>query len=283
MLILNNTTDNIQIVLSASATTNQLNCITSYRDLTSNSFVPNRTVSNTNNVADVTIVSTPAGNTQRVVDFISVYNADTALATITINYNANGTKYKLWKGVINSGEKIEYTKSDGFNVLDKSGAVKSEIDVSANPILNPYSKAVLTTPVVNNNSIANTLQVVSGLSFTVTSGHTYYFKFVVPYSSAATATGSRWTITGVTTTRLNYLSYFNLSTTGNGHAINYNSVYGLPSSSSASSIMDGNIAYVEGILKASQTGQITLLFASEVASSAITAEAGGILIYQQII
>ncbi len=125
MLILQNTTDTIQIVLGGAVTANQLQCVASYRDISftpSDTFTPLRNVVNSNNTTDVNIVASPASNTYRVVDYIGVYNNDTASATVTIKYDANGTEYILWKGVIASTQRLEYTDGSGFSLKDLGSA-----------------------------------------------------------------------------------------------------------------------------------------------------------------
>ena len=116
MIILSETTDNLQIVLSGAVTANQLQCMSSWRDRTSTTFVAGRTVVNTNGTTDVNIVPAPAASTQRIVDFLSVYNADTANATVTIKLDANGTEYILWKDVLSPGDVVRFIDGAGFNV-----------------------------------------------------------------------------------------------------------------------------------------------------------------------
>lgn len=114
MIILTETTDNLQAVLGGNVTTNQLQCITSWRDITTTAYTPGRTVAVTNNTTDVNIVPAPAASTQRVVDHISIYNADTVPAAVTIKYDANGTEYTLHKQTIANGEFITYTEGVGW-------------------------------------------------------------------------------------------------------------------------------------------------------------------------
>jgi hypothetical protein len=119
MIILASTTDNIQVVLASAVTTNQLDCTSSWRDITTTTYTPGRTVVNTNNTTDVNIVPAPASNTQRVVDFINVYNNDTATATVTIKYDVSGIKYILWKGSLLPGENVTYQEGTGFVVTSQ--------------------------------------------------------------------------------------------------------------------------------------------------------------------
>lgn len=115
MIILSQTTDKIQVVLAGAVATNQLQCIASWRDITAApTYVAGRSVANTNNSTDVDLIASPAATTQRVIDFISVYNADTASATVTIKYNANATIYTLWSGALATGARMEYENGKGF-------------------------------------------------------------------------------------------------------------------------------------------------------------------------
>lgn len=134
---------------------------------------------------------------------------------------------------------------------------------------------VLAADVTNNNATANTIADVTGLSFPVTAGQRYKFKFVITYTAAATTTGSRWSINGPTVTLLNYRSDYSLTTisrtTNDGQ-----SAYNLPAASNLSSavVAAGNIAVIEGIITPSANGSVIARFASEVLSSAIVAKAG---------
>jgi hypothetical protein len=114
MLVLTATTDNIQVVLGATVTTNQLQCVSAWRDVTTTTYTPGRTVTNTNNTTDVNIVPAPNSSTQRVVDLISVYNKDTVLQTVTIKFDDNGTEYIIWKGDVAVGGRVEYSEGEGF-------------------------------------------------------------------------------------------------------------------------------------------------------------------------
>ncbi len=114
MIVLSETTDNLQVVLEANVSTNQLQCLVSWRDRTSTTFVAGRSVANTNNTTDVTIAGSPTASTQRIIDLISIYNNDTAIATVTIKLDANGTEYIFYKGLLQAGETLTYTDNGGF-------------------------------------------------------------------------------------------------------------------------------------------------------------------------
>jgi hypothetical protein len=117
MLILTATTDKIQAVLGGSVTTNQLQCVSSWRDITTTTYTPGRTLINTNNTTDVDIVGAPGSSTQRVVDHINIYNNDTVAAVVTVKYDANSTEYILWKGTLGPTQKVTYSEGAGWNVI----------------------------------------------------------------------------------------------------------------------------------------------------------------------
>jgi hypothetical protein len=142
------------------------------------------------------------------------------------------------------------------------------------------SFAVLASPVANSNASANTIADVTGLSFAVTSGKTYWFRFVIPYTSAIATTGSRWAINGPSQTLLYYRSSYAL--TALTETVNYVTAYDSPAAANGTSLTAGNTAIIEGVIKPSAGGTVIARFASEISNSAITALAGACVLYQQL-
>lgn len=279
MIILSETTDSLQAICSEAHSTAP-QCFTSWRDRTSSTFTAGRTIINTNGTNAVTLVAAPVSSTQRIVDFLTIYNADTINATITVRFNANGTVYILFKATLASGETLVFQEGQGFSVLANSGAIKHSINQGNNTIGSALTAVVLGADVVNNNAVANTIQSVTGLGFEVTAGNIYYFHFVILYTAAATTTGSRWSINGPAADGV-WTSEYSLAattTTRNANVITYD----LPAACNATS---GNTlknqADIMGIIKPTESGTIIARFASEVANSAITAKAGSVCYYQQ--
>lgn len=286
MLVLTETTDNIQIVLGGSVTTNQLRCFSSYRDITTTTYNAGRNATNTNNTTDVNLVASPSASTQRVVDTISVYNSDTENAVVTIKFDANGTEYVIFSCTLGQGERLEYADGSGWKVFTNAGSIKTSVNQGNNAVSSSLSSVVLGSNVTNNNAVANTIQDVTGLSFPVINGGVYYFKFTIWYTAAATATGSRWTINGsggATASNISYYSNYSLTTT----SITQNqgvTAFDSPATSNATSAATaGNTAIIEGYLTATNNGSIIARFASEVAGSAIVARAGSTVYYQQVL
>jgi hypothetical protein len=275
MLVLQDTNDTLEVVLAGAITTNQLPVVSSWRDITTTGYTPGRSNINTNSTTAITAVAAPAASTYRVIDHVSIYNADTAAATVTVRIDDNATEYTLVRVTLGVGERLEFAEGEGWTVLDTNGAVKN---VNAT---NGIQTVVLATDVTNNNASANTIADVTGLSFAVVAGLKYWFRAAVAYTAAATTTGSRWAINGpAAPTLLNYTSRYTLTATS--ETVNSATAYDIPAAANATSLTAGNLATIEGIIVPSASGVVVVRFASEVSSSAIVAKAGSILQYQQV-
>jgi hypothetical protein len=228
------------------------------------------------------IVPAPAASTQRQVKFVNALNTSGTAVVVTFKKDAGGTEFDLITLTLGPGERAEYTDGKGWTPYTNSGAIKTSINQGVAPITSALSAAVLSSNVVNNNATANTMQDVTGLSFPVLAGRTYYFQFQIQYSAAATTTGSRWSINGPSFTRLNYISEYSLTTTTSTRNAQ-NTAYNVPAASNASSATTGsNWAMIEGMITPSADGTVVASFASEIANSAITALAGSVVYYQQL-
>lgn len=283
MIILSETTDNLQVVLGGAVTTNQLQCFTSWRDRTATTFVAGRTVTNTNDTTDVNLAVAPAASTQRVIDFISIYNNDTTNKTVTIKLDANGTEYKLFVVTIATGEAIQYNEGSGFIVIASTGAIKQSINQGANASTSGLTAVVLGSDVTNNNAVANTIANVTGLSFSVLANKTYYFKFVIRYTAAAATTGSRWGVNcsaGLATNLTMTSEYTLTATTSTRNAMVQ--AFDSPAASNATSVVAVNMCIMEGHFTPTADGTFIARFASEIANSAIVAKAGSVCYYQQL-
>jgi len=165
-----------------------------------------------------------------------------------------------------------YVSSSGLKTVNSNSLVGNG-DISVAGGAGP-TRVFLPNDVINNNAVANTIADVTGLSFPVVANTTYQFKFFIVYNSAATTTGSRWSINGPAATFMNYTSNYTLtatSITNNQGLASYN----VPAASNASSLTTNNIAIITGNIRPSANGTVIARFASEVLSSAITAVASG--------
>lgn len=281
MIALRFATERLQVVLTSAITTNQLPCVCSFWRVSEKGRIPDKTSTNTNSTTDVNLATPSVEGEVIEVDSFSIYNRDTVNAEVTVKIDNNGTEFILAKITLGTGERLGYA-GGSFSVYTSAGALKTSQNQGNNAVSADFSSAVLGSDVTNNNAVANTIASVTGLSFPVVSGHKYFFRFTIPYTSAATTTGSRWSITGPTTSELRYRSEYSLTTTS--RTINDGlSAYDNPAASNASSAATGsNIAIIEGFITPTADGDVTARFASEVAGSAIVAKAGAVVYYQQL-
>lgn len=124
MLRLDSTLRKLQVVLAGAVATNQLPVVTCFSDKTSSDYAGGSTVINTNSTTAVDICAAPASSTVRDIDTISVFNADTVSATVTIRYNDNGTTYSIFKATLEVGDQLLYTHGGGWKVLNSTGSIK---------------------------------------------------------------------------------------------------------------------------------------------------------------
>lgn len=281
MLLLTSNSDKVQIVTSAAG---DIDVHATYVDATASGTTPDR--KNTGPITTATttdVVASPAASTWRNVQSLIIQNNHASVTNnVTVRHTDGTTAVDIFTVALGPGEVLQFLDGVGFQVLTNSGAVKTSQNLGNNAISSSMSATVLGSDVTNNNATANTIADVTGLSFAVTAGNKYYFRFVIPYTAAATTTGSRWAINGpASPTGLRYRSAYTLTATSetvNGGVAAYDS----PAAASASSLTDGNIAIIEGIIQPSASGTVIARFASEVSSSAIVAKAGAVVYYQQI-
>lgn len=146
-----------------------------------------------------------------------------------------------------------------------------------------FTLIVATQDVVNNEAVANTLKD-TGLQFNIEANKTYAFYICILFDAALTTTGSRLVLAGSQTPAvLGAVQYVSLTTTT--QTINYINAFNLPAACNASSAYTtGNIATFEGIIKAGANADtIKLMFASEVANSAITFKAGSYILIREVL
>jgi hypothetical protein len=231
-----------------------------------------------------TILAAPAASTQRQVKLINIRNTAASSNVVTVKKDISATEYDLFSVTLGNGEQLEYLDGKGWAVYANTGALKTSLNQGSAAINSSLTAVVLSSDVINNNATQNTIANVTGLSFPVTADKTYSFEFRIPYTAAATTTGSRWSINGPATTFLCYASEYSLAattTTRNANVITYD----LPAASNLTSAgtTSGNMAFIWGVITPSANGDVIARFASEVGGSAITAKAGAVVYYQELI
>jgi len=125
MLRLDTTTRKLQAVLAGAVTANQLPILVSWSDKTSTTYTGGSTPINTNSTTAVDICAAPGASTVRDIDYVSVRNADTAAATVTIRYNDNATTYDICKATLAVGDHLVYVHGSGWQVIDADGNLQT--------------------------------------------------------------------------------------------------------------------------------------------------------------
>lgn len=123
-MILTTTTQKLQIKLSAAIATNNCPIVTDYVDFTSTDTTPGMTPTNTNGTTTVDFLAAPAASTQRKVNSINIFNADTKATVVQIIYNDNATTYDILTAVtVPIGGTLQYTDRNGWEVITTTGGL----------------------------------------------------------------------------------------------------------------------------------------------------------------
>ncbi len=198
-MILDNTNKSITVVLAGAKSANDANCFASYRDLDSvQGRIVNASsqVGNTNGTATATIVSAPpttgvSGGTvsnRRVVDNLTIYNADTAAITASLQLTNGTTTSLITKEVLAVGDTLMYSEGTGFKVLTSSGATKqTQTGGSANQLKQTFIIPIGTLSLVADT---NTYSVRVPFAFTILSAAIVADKPVSTGSKLSTFTVS---------------------------------------------------------------------------------------------
>ena len=281
MIVVKNGDGAFNFVLAGAHTSAEGNASASWRSVNPStpSYTPGSFYGTSNGTTQVVVIAEPTAGNYAVLDNFSYYNSDTGNQLISVRV---GTAL-IYTTNLAPGERVEFAEGSGWNVYMSNGALKVSQTNGVNVLSTGIQIARLAADVTNNNATANTIADVTGLSFAVTEGTLYRFRFFIRYTAAATTTGSRWSITGPgSPTLLTYRSQYSLTTT----SMTTNeglTAYDTPSGANASSAATGgNIAIVEGFIRPSANGTVTARFASEIASSAIIARAGSYVEYQAL-
>lgn len=132
-MLLDSTIRSIQVVLAGAVTTTQLKVTADWTDMTATATTPGATVVSTNNATAVTAVAAPAASTQRKVNVLTIYNADTASATVTVRYNDNATLYPIVTIAVPAGYTLFWTDVAGWVVMSAAGSIQAGVVGPAGP------------------------------------------------------------------------------------------------------------------------------------------------------
>jgi hypothetical protein len=111
---LTTTNHKLQVVLGGSVTTNQLQCVTSYKVYTTTTTTDGNVAINTNNTTDVDLAGAPSSGEVYDIVNINIYNADTVAQTVTVKLDVSATETILYKGVVGVGDVISWSAEGGW-------------------------------------------------------------------------------------------------------------------------------------------------------------------------
>jgi hypothetical protein len=185
----------LEVLLAAAPATTQLSLYEAHVDIGLGVFEPGATNAATNGTTAVSLVAMPGGGNKRQVKYISIYNGDTANATVTIRLvdDTGANPRILVKKLIKPGERIEYVDTNGFvfpaaastggggsgtveSVVSGSGIIVDNTDPT-----NPVVSAVIAPPdspheywrlTINAAAVSTTYASVASLELAATPGGT---------------------------------------------------------------------------------------------------------------
>ncbi len=224
----------------------------------------NRTRNSFTTADTKTLVGAP-GN-RRTITGIAIRNTGATSVTVTVKLYDGSNTTTLYATALAAAGQLHYTAGSGWSVT-----TPTTIGVTF----------TLIAPANVANSADNVLANVTGLTFACLTGRTYRFRAVCPYTSAATTTGSRWTVNGPTMTAINFTSRYTITATT--ETFGYFTELLKPDAANANSLTTGNVAIVEGMFTPSADGTFAIQFASEITASAVTALAGSTLDYAWVL
>lgn len=287
MITLTNTTHTLELTTGSAS---NIDVFVSYADHSSTGAILGDQQSLITAAATTIILAAPASGTQRQVKLIIINNTSATSNTVVIKKDVGGTEYDLFTVLLGPNEAVHFTDGQGWTVYTNTGAIKNSTNQGSAPISTTMSAVVLNADVINNNPVANTIANVTGLEFAVTAGNTYWFRFIIWYTAAATTTGSRWAVAVPANSLLGYRTSYGLSAVGTAGTDVMTEVNqaaaDTPTASNATSPTatagQANMAIIEGFITVTANGVVTARFASEIANSAIIAKAKSVVFYQRV-
>lgn len=285
MILLTTTSDELRATTDDAAT---LDVHVSWADLFSNVVTPGRTNTAISSATTTAIGPSPGASTSRTIKVVCIRNRHaTGNVRVTIAHYDGSITAELFSARLYPGDAMKYEERRGWYVTErKTGSVSTVEDrVATTPTVNATYTSTLLTDIVNDSVTVDVAYAVQEHGIPVTSGVTYYYRWVLPYTAAATTTGSRWLFTGMAWLNAPYYrADYSLTTTSRTTNDGLSFDTGTLSASSAATA--ANICIMEGFitpLTGGRDGSINYRFSSEISGSAITLKAGAILHWQRVL
>ena len=122
MIILDATSKSLEVKLAAAVTTTELPVTAHYVDVTTTTYTAAETDAVTTGTTAVTAVAAPSASTQRLIKLVTIYNADSAPALVTVQRTTSGTARILCRILLMVGASLVYTDGERLRVLSGVGS-----------------------------------------------------------------------------------------------------------------------------------------------------------------
>jgi len=263
-MILELTTDTLEVVTSAAADVNSTVC---WVDASSTTLAPSgagtQTPANITTATITNVLSAPGANTRRTVIYAMWRNEHASVATdLEVRYDRNGTKQSQHKVTLQPGEALEFGPDILFFHLKNVTLLNKILRVTAD--------------VVNaTTSFAD----VTGLTQAILSGKKYAFEAHLIHQTNATTTGSRFGVNGPASPTLLIVQKISGETPGiaaTNIAIGAATAYDTDGAASTTGPGATNtLCILSGLIIPSADGTFAIRFQSEIAvASGLTVKAG---------
>ena len=156
-MILNTTTDTLEILLGATVSANQASFVCHFNEMSSSTLVPKSSNGSTNNTTPVTIISAPSLSYQRQLKYLNIENNDTSSITVTIRFNDSSNTRIIFKATIGVGENLIYSVEEGWSVHDKLGNIELETTH-----IHPYGNIMMSELFLTNGYGSTTANATTG-------------------------------------------------------------------------------------------------------------------------
>lgn len=136
-MIILTSTDSLEVLLAGAVTTNQAVLFAAFVDVDATTFAAtagDNSSGLTNGTTAVTWLAAPASGSFRQVKFLSLYNADTASITATVQFNDGTNTRILLKVTLAAGERLHYALDGGFGMASSSGAAVTSVNGSTGAV-----------------------------------------------------------------------------------------------------------------------------------------------------
>lgn len=171
MILFDLSTRSLQVGLAGAVTTNQLPIVASWLDIAQGTFTATfvgqaaNTIL-TNSTTPVIAVNAPGSNITRQLKYLSIQNADTAPATVIVQYNDNASLRTIVSVTLQVNETLSFDADAGWQSMTAAGALKTGVVAAG-----ATSTSTIAAPAAPNSTTNYTMQGLAGSIIPRTTGN----------------------------------------------------------------------------------------------------------------